>query len=128
MKNIEKALNNIYCSVINDVRFDLPKKEILFCLTLVDNGETTYHTLKFINCRSFMWIEKPISNHDLYDYRNCDYYELTEISIKKINTNSDDEWLKQYPMEYNIAIEIWETALLINATELLVDQKNFKLP
>jgi len=30
-------------------------------------------------------------------------------------------------MEYNVVIEIWETALLVNATEILIDNQLFSI-
>ena len=38
---------------------------------------------------------------------------------------SSDEWLKQYLAKYNVTVEIWETALLINAEEIIIDGKRF---
>lgn len=106
---------------------DLPKKEVTFDLLLDDNGKTSNHELKFINCTSFLWIEKDKTAHELYDFSKCDYYELTSVNLRRISATSDDKWLTQYPMEYNVAVEIWETALLIHADELAIDQQHFSV-
>ena len=127
MESIISVLNAIHCSAINKINIDLLKKEVTFDLSLVDNGKVSNHELKFINCISFLWLEKDNHVHESYDFSKYDYYELTSVNLRSISATSDDIWLKQYPMEYNVAVEIWETALLINAGELLIDQQHFPI-
>lgn len=121
------AINSIYCSTINDIDFNVSNKEITFKLTLTDNGNISHHTMQFKNVTAFLWIEKP-KDSQAYSFPDCDYYELTSITFEKIDTKTENDWLQQYPMEYNVAIEIWETALLINAKELLIDNQHFSIP
>ena len=121
------VINSIYCSTINDIDFNVSNKEIKFDLTLNENGNTSHHTMQFKNVASFLWIEKP-KDSQIYSFPDCDYYELTSITFEKIGTKTENDWLKQYLMEYNVVIEIWETALLVNATELLIDNQLFPIP
>lgn len=121
------AINSIYYSTINDINFDMSNKEITFKLTLTDNENISHHTMQFKNVMSFLWIEKP-KDSQTYSFSDCDYYELTSITFEKIDTKTEDDWLNRYLMEYNVVIEIWETALLINATELLIDNQLFSIP
>ena len=121
------AVNSIYCSTINDIDFNVSNKEIKFDLTLNENGNISHHIMQFKNVTSFLWIEKP-KDSPIYSFPDCDYYELTSIIFEKIDTKTEDDWLKQYPMDYNVVIEIWETALLINATELSIDNQHFSIP
>lgn len=127
MKDIVGMLNAIHCSTIKNINVDLLKKEITFDLLLIENGKESKHELKFVNCISFLWIEKDKYSNELYDFSKCDYYELTSVNLGSINATSDDKWLKQYPMEYNVAVEIWESALLINADEIIIDQQRFPI-
>lgn len=127
MEGIIHMLNAIHCSTINKINVDLLKKKIIFELSLVDNGKVSSHELEFINCISFLWLEKDKYVHESYDFSKYDYYELTSVNIRNISATSDDKWLKQYPMEYNVAVELWESALLINADKILVDQQPFQL-
>lgn len=127
LEDIISMLNAIDCSAINKINVDLLKKEVTFDLTLVDNDEISNHELKFINCISFMWLEKDKTAHESYDISKCDYYELTSVNLKSISATSDDKWLKEYPMEYNVVVEIWESALLINAGEVIIDQQRFPI-
>lgn len=127
LKDIVGMLNAIHCSTIKNINVDLLKKEITFDLLLIENGKESKHELKFVNCISFLWIEKDKYSNELYDFSKCDYYELTSVNLGSINATSDDKWLKQYPMEYNVAVEIWESALLINADEIIMDQQRFPI-
>jgi len=128
MDDVNSAINSIYCSTINDIDFNVLEKEIKFNLTLNTNGKKTHHIMKFVNVTSFLWLEKDKYTHKSYDFSKCDYYELTSILLEKTLANTDDKWLKQFSMEYNVVIEIWETALLINATEVLIDDEKYLIP
>ena len=128
LKDISSALNSIYCSKINKLDVDLLNKEMIFNLTLVDGGNVTNHELKFVNCSSFLWLEKNKYAHEAYDFSKCNYYELTSIDIMNITMHTYDDWLKQYPMEYNVVIEIWETALLIKSDEIIIDNQHYLIP
>lgn len=124
MDGLISAINTIYYSTINSIDFNMSNKEILFKLTLTDKGNISNHSMLFKNVSSFLWIEKP-KDSKLYSYASCDYYELSSITIEKICADTDNDWLNQYLMEYNVAIEIWETALLINATEVSIDNQSY---
>lgn len=126
MKDVISALNDILYLTIENISFDMAKKEITMHLLLIDNGSSTSHELKFVDCASFMWIEKMDSS-SLFDFRECNYYELTAVEIEEISVASEHKWLKQYSIEYNIAVEIWESALLINAQGLCVDREWFQI-
>lgn len=127
MSDITHAVNSIYYATIEHMDFNVSNKEIKFDLTLNENGNKSNHTLRFENVTSFVWIEKP-KDRPLYSFPKCDYYELTSIIFKEIRTYTENDWLSQYPMGYNVAIEIWETALLINSTELSIDNQSFSIP
>lgn len=128
MEEITRMLGAIYGSTINKLHVDLLKKEVIFDLTLVDHDEVSSHELKFIGCTSLLWLEKDNDAHEDYDFSKWDYYELTSVTLGSIRAASEDKWLKQYPMEYNVTVEIWETALLIHAGELVIDQQRFPIP
>lgn len=128
MSDLGGACGKLYAAVINNINIDILKKLIRFDLTINDGDEKTSCVLEIKNYSSFLWLEKDKYTHESYDFSKCDYYELTSIILKKITTNTENDWLKQYPMDYNVAIEIWETALLINATELSIDNQSFSIP
>lgn len=126
MDDLICAIDNIYYSNINSVDYNMSNKEISFKLTLNDDGNISKHTMQFKNVSSFLWIERP-KDSKLYNYADWDYYELSSVIFEKIYIKTDDDWLNQYLMEYNVIIEIWETALLINATEVIIDNQSYSI-
>ena len=105
---------------------NLLNKEIVFDLSLIDDTVTN-HVLKFVGCSSVLWIEKMEDEIPSYNISNWDYYEITSIDIQKYSAKSEDKWLKYYPLEYNVAIEIWDSALLIKAEEIIIDQQKYSI-
>lgn len=124
MKDIVSKLNDIYYSKINNMDINLSNKEIIFDLSTIDGNLVTNHMLKILGCSSVLWSEKR-KDDVCYNYKECDYYELSSIILKKISVASGNEWLNQYPMEYSVVIEIWESALLIKAEEIILDGQKF---
>ena len=123
---LRKLDNDIYCSTINKMDINLLNKEIVFDLSLIDDTVTN-HVLKFVGCSSVLWIEKMEDEIPSYNISNWDYYEITSIDIQKYIAKSEDKWLKYYPLEYNVAIEIWDSALLIKAEEIIIDQQKYSI-
>ena len=124
---LRKLDNDIYCSTINKMDINLLNKEIVFDLSLIDDTVTN-HVLKFVGCSSVLWIEKMEDEIPSYNISNWDYYEITSIDIQKYSAKSEDKWLKYYPLEYNVAIEIWDSALVIKAEEIIIDQQKYSIP
>ena len=125
---LSEECGKLCAAIINDMNIDMLRKIIRFELTTIDGGKKKSYVLEIKNCSSFLWLEKDKYTHETYDFSKCDYYELTSVDFIKISTNTTNEWLKQYSMDYNIAIEIWETALLINATDLSINDQHFIIP
>ena len=127
MENNFKTCNSLWSSTIKKINFDLFNKTIKFDLTLLERENETSHTLEIMDYESFLWIEKYKTTHEGYDIRNYDYHELTSITFGNFEAKSDNKWLKQYALKYNIAIEIWESALLIKSTKLVIDGEEFHI-
>ena len=127
MTDLNTALNGVYGSVIRRFHVDLPNKKVQFDLESTDYGTTTTHKLTFIGCISCLWVEKRKDN-STFDFHACDYYELTSVLVRTTTATSTDQWLRQYPLEYNIAVEIWESALLLHAQEVHMDEFHFPSP
>lgn len=122
-----KACDPFWGSIIKKINFDLFNEVIEFDVTLLDGEFETNHTLEIRDYESFLWVEKSKTTHEEYDFKNCDYLEFTAITFGNVHANSDDKWLKQYSLDYNIAIEIWESALLIKSNTIVVDGINYQI-
>lgn len=47
--------------------------------------------------------------------------EVFSLEIRKITVATDDRWLKGYPLNFNVAVEIMDRALLISAKSCEID-------
>lgn len=121
MCNVAKVCGSLFASTIKKTDFNFFNKTIKFDLMLIEGENETSHTLEIEDYKSFLWVEKYKTTHEEYDFKNWDYYEITSITFGNVEANSDDKWLKQYPLDYNIVIEIWETALLIKSSKIIID-------
>jgi len=126
MGDVVKVCGSLYASIIKKIDFDFFNKTIKFDLILIEGENETSHTLEIRDYESFLWAEKYKTTHEDYDFKNWDYYELTSITFRNVQANSNDKWLKQYPLDYNIVIEIWESALLIKSNTVIIDGATFK--
>lgn len=127
MTELNTALNDVYGSVIRHFHVDLPNKKVEFDLESTDYGTTTTHKLTFTDCTSCLWVEKR-KDDSTFDFQACDYYELTSVLVRTTTATATDPWLRQSPMEFNIAVEIWDSALLLHAQEVHIDEFHFPIP
>jgi len=127
MEEIIQACNSLWSSVVKKMEVDFLKEKILFNLAVTDSGIETNHILEISDYESLIWIEKSQNTHEEYDFKSCVYYEFTSITFGNIQANSDDKWLKQYSLNYNIIIEIGESALLIKSNTIVVDGVSYKI-
>ncbi len=121
MKNIIEASNELWNSVITNIDVDVLKQSIVFELAVTDSGKTQRHILRIMNYESFMWINTDKNN----TFPEMDYYEITSIQFGSVNIESNHKWLSQFPIDFNITIEIWETAFLIKADSIMIDNCTF---
>mgnify|MGYP001009122337 CR=1 FL=1 len=127
MDNVIKACNPFWGSIIKKMDFDFFNEVIKFDVTLIDGEIETNHTLEIRDYESLLWLEKSETTHEEYDFKGGDYYEFTAITFGSVKANSEDKWLKQYLLEFNITIEIWESALLVKAKNIIVDGLEYDL-
>lgn len=128
MDDVIKVCDSIWGSTIKKMDFDCFNKKIMFELLVTNLGFETSHTLEIVDYDSFLWLEKPKWLNEDYDFKNCDYYEFTSIGFQDIKIEvGNEKWLSQYPLDYNICIEIWETALLIKSSKIIIDDIEYLL-
>lgn len=124
MKLLINSLDTVYYSTIKNIDINIFHKEINIDLLLVENGIESEHFLKLKNCSAFLWSEKN-KKDVMYNFDEYEYYELTSVVLEKMCVMTDDEWLKNYSLEYNVVIEIWNSALLVKVDTIVVDDKEF---
>ena len=86
-------------------------------LSLKDRETSKVSTIIFDNVSSVLWTMYGFDGEVCTDIMP----EVFSIGIDKITVNTDDRWLKGYPLNFNVALEIMDRALLINAKSCEID-------
>lgn len=121
------SCNHLWGSVIKNMNVYFFNKKIAFKLVIINSEGETNYTLEIWSYESFLWVEKSKTTHIEYDFSNCDYYDFASITFGAVQAKSDDKWLKQYPLDFNIVIEIWESALLVKVNKIVIDGIEYDL-
>ena len=128
MNDVIKICDSLWGATITNMDFDFLKEKIMFELVVTDLGAEADHRLEIRDYDSFLWLEKPKCLSKDYDFKSCDYYELTSIGFQNIQVEAvKDKWLSKYPLEYNLYIEIWESTLLVKAKTIKIDNIEYSL-
>lgn len=133
---MEVDLNNmvscLWGGVIKDYSFNIIKNEIVFQLFTVDNGKQMEYSLELFNVSAWFFINN--TNKERKKFYKCepdDYLELTSINIIQdafLGADSiDEKWVREYSSSVNIAIEIWNSYLFIEAETIVINGFEYKL-
>ena len=117
-------------ATITSYIFDLFKNQIIFELKQDDTGEQHKVIFKNVSAFSYVYDTGELDDLQLEEWDPVNgRLELTSISFwNKINSSlSGAEWASEYKQCYNVVIEIWYKTLLINATDIIVDNEVFKI-
>lgn len=123
IKNINDRLNLLWAQDIKKIDYDFFKGTI----TIYISGESeVQYIITFTGVSSFLWIRNSVGT--VVDFEESMYSELTSISVGKANINlKNDKWLKYYNINPNILIEIVDSAMLIQAKEIIFNGENLFL-
>lgn len=133
MRISEENMNMMLAeSTIMDYEFDLYRNEVRFNLILLDDYKRTVFYVVFNGVTAFNYVLRDGDIDPCYinieDKRQY-YLEFTSIIFlddAKIKFESDsNNWLSQYIPKYNIAIEIYDRILLLSASSITIDGKNY---
>lgn len=126
----EKISERLDEATITSYNFDLFKNQIIFELKHDDTGEQHKVIFKNVSAFSFIYDSGDLDDLEIVEWDPAEYrLEFTSISFwNKINSSlSGAEWTPQCKPCYNVAIEIELKTLLINATDIIVDDEVFKI-
>ena len=112
---LQDLFDPFFYNIVDNINYDY--KESIVDLEVVDPTNNYRHKLLFCGVTSLMW------TMDGYDGKICQniYPELSSITVLDISLTTENKWLKNYPLRYNIAIEIMDRALLICANAVKID-------
>ena len=125
MEIFSEIFGQLYGAIIDNLSIDLLKKTINFELTVCEGIKKSNYSLNFDAYDSILWLEKDRYMSSDYDIKKCDYFELTAITSNNINLYTKNNWLQQFDIGFNIAIEIWESVLLIKTDKLYINGREY---
>ncbi|KZZ85764.1 hypothetical protein AS29_004020 [Bacillus sp. SJS] len=127
---LDALLNELTAGIIEKIDFSVPDNEISLKVKVIENKKETLFTVNITKVSSYIYIQD--SGDRRFEMVKPDYLELTSIDyyekgLGDINIDSEEIWVKQYNSNANIAIEIWDSVLLIEAGMISINHENFKL-
>ncbi len=121
--DIQKALDILWASTIDELNFDLNEKRISFTLSAINNDVREYHSLVFERVVTFSYAPEDGGIHRVTEEGKWPYLELSELYYD--NQNSDV--VKQNEIKNKFYLLIWHSTLLIRANRIIIDNKAFDL-
>lgn len=130
MNNLVTLLNGFWASKINNFNINLNEMSISISIEINETDIVSNHTLVFDGVVSFFY-----KNNDLLKQKppfSWEYAELSEIyflpkgshTIKHHQVKGE---APQYSANPNFFLEIWSSALFIDAKRLTIDGKPYEL-
>lgn len=119
--NLQKLFDPFWACIVENVEYDF-RKSIVY-LNFKEPENDTRHKIIFYGVTSLMWTMTGFEGQICQDV----FPDLTSLELCNISVSSSDKWLRSYPLNFNIAIEIMDRALLINANAIELDNKFYYL-
>lgn len=134
LDKIQNKLNELWAGVIDFYKFDILNHAITFNVTVIENGKEEKYSIKFKGVSSYHFYEDSEEERiNPLDPDDGDYLELTSIQfyengVGDITTKSETEkWAEQYYSNSNFVLEIWNSMLFIEASNIILNDIEYKL-
>ena len=132
MESLEKKIECIFETQIDDYFLDLVNRKITMNLTNRDTGEKHRVIIFGISVFAFADLEgeKYDENTFLelekggYFLEISDYALLSDTRIHVVNSKNK-AWSSQFDMKVDLLLEIWGNDLLIKATGIIIDNNKY---
>lgn len=134
LDEIQKKLNELWSSVIDYYEFNILKHIIIFNVTVIENGKKVKYSVTFKGVSAYHFYEDG-GEQRLYPVEpdDGDYSELTSIQYYKngignIKTESQiEQWAEKYYSNANFVLEIWNSMLFIEASNIILDDVEYEV-
>lgn len=132
LEKIRTEFNEILESKINKIDFNLLTNSIEFLIEYVENGNKINTHIIFMNVSSYFFVNDTREDRKSFiEYEDGNQLEITSIDViegnLEIQPKAQSRWIEQYGASVNIAIEIWNRILLIEASKIIIGEKEFNL-
>lgn len=119
--NIQKIFNPLFACPIDKINYDYRGARLY--IYLVEPETEKKHKIIFHGVITSLWTMSGFEGEICEDI----FQELTSIHFIRTDIATKDKWLKSFPLDFNISIEIMDRALLINANAVEIDSKLYYL-
>lgn len=134
LDKIQNKLNELWAGVIDFYEFDILNHAITFNVTVIENGKEEKYSIKFKGVSSYHFYEDSEEQRiNPLEPDDGDYLELTSIQFYEnglgdITTKSETEkWAEQYYSNSNFVLEIWNSMLFIEASNIILNDIEYKV-
>lgn len=134
LDKIQNKLNELWAGVIDFYEFDILNHAITFNVTVIENGKEEKYSIKFKGVSSYHFYEDSEEQRiNPLEPDDGDYLELTSIQfyengVGDITTKSETEkWAEQYYSNSNFVLEIWNSMLFIEASNIILNDIEYKV-
>lgn len=122
---LNKIFDKYWADIIKKVEYDFFSGKISFLVTDPDNHKEI--KIIFIGVSSFLWIRNYPEIEK--DFEVADYYEITSISCSNVKSDFHyAKWLDGYSTNFNISLEIWNSAMVMEAQKVKIDDEEYDIP
>lgn len=123
MSTLKEMTDKLWCCSIKEINHDYREACLKIKLVAPENDSIIYD-VNFVGVISLLWTMDGVEEKICRDV----YPELTSIEIKQdISLSTENKWLKHFPLNYNVAIEIMDRALIINANVIEINGNRYNL-
>lgn len=119
--NIQELFNPLFACPIDKIDYDYRGARL--SIYLVEPETKINHKIIFHGVITSLWTMSGFEGEICEDI----FQELTSIHFIRTDIAAKDKWLKSFPLDFNISIEIMDRALLINANAVEIDSKLYYL-
>ncbi|GGE21387.1 hypothetical protein GCM10011571_24360 [Marinithermofilum abyssi] len=129
---LKEALDDLWGGIIRNFEFDLYKSTIKMDIVTIEKAIKNEYLLLFKNVTA-LYFSNPLLKNALKIKNVIDdekeeegfYLELTSISFEnnelEMNLKVDNNWFRQYKSQLNFVIEVGDSALLIEADQIVIN-------
>lgn len=124
---VQKILNNLWASTVEDYEFDILSHTIRFKTKVIDTGVVNEYVVEFLKVASYYFIGGlEDQRHTCLEPDEGDYVELTSVhfihdGLGDVKVIPHGDWRNNYPSTPNFAIEMWNMIMFIEASEVKVN-------
>ncbi len=130
VNSVQSAFDDLWATVITDISFDIRHKN-KFRIDCKNGGTGEKHFVEFHEVSALYFLSDTTrSRKDLYDCDDDYYFELTSIDYIpdcKAKFESTDTYFQQYSSDVNVALDIWERVVFIEAGRVIVNGVEYLL-